>query len=1258
MITEATETFAEIGTPPNPFPGLRPFEFDESHLFFGRDGQSEQLISKLGRTRFLAVVGTSGSGKSSLVRAGLLPTLLGGFMTSAGSDWRIAIMRPGSDPVGNLAEALNAGDVFGSEIEENAAIQTAIAEATLRRGNLGLVDAVRQAAMPENENLLVLVDQFEEIFRFARVSEGEAYHNDAAAFVKLILEASQQREIPIYVVLTMRSDYLGDCSQFWDLPEAINESQYLIPRLTRDQLREAITGPAAVGLGSITPRLVNRLLNDVGDDQDQLPILQHALMRSWDEWRRGSHDHQTHKDEDALDLCCYQFIGGMAEALSRHADEAFNELAGDRSREVAGKLFKCLTEKGADNREIRRPTMLSEICAVVGATAAEAIGVIETFRQTGRSFFMPPAGLPLDSKSLIDISHESLIRGWQRLSEWVNEEARSSRVYRRLAETAELNEAGKAGLWRDPDLQLALDWREEHRPNRAWAQRYHPEFDRAIAFLNESQRVRDTEVKDKERKRKRAYVITIVLGFVFLALSLFALRQTREAELEKSNAERLLMQANEAQANADSAQRAAHVAQEEARVAQEKVEGAQHAVKDAELQIAKEKAQTTAALREAESEKLRAQGISQEAKSQRQQADALKLGGYARVTMDETSDGLVQSLLLATESLKSSWTPEGYEMAANGINFLPRSVPFPQFALLPRSNQRTILGIAYSNNGHWIATVDGGSLIVRDVDSGRELEFPNVSGGGEPYAIAIAFSPDDRWVAVGGMSGASVWNTSSWQMRKLVPNGDYVYSVAFSPDSQFLAIGARSDGERVYQTSTWNELPLAKRENIHAAAVAFSPNDRWLVTADEHAVTFWELPKFQQVHQVDIDGQRHLAFSPKGDWLAMGNGELRRVISSGDGKVRLASDESEGIRRINYGVRGGTLAFDSTGRFLAVASDDVRVWRVDDGKEVSRTGQRAKALAFSPDGHFLVTGNEDGTIGRWALGIEAGVYLKHNKGVNQIGFSPNGQWLATACDDGMTHVFDVNTQTEVAKLNQGEKVSAVAFLSGERYLVTISSDTVRVFETGDRWREVAQMTHKEQTIIRAALSPDGKLLSTWSKPISSSSSKWTESQTVWDWVTGRPIAEAFQDYESGGGRHQKTRTLLRDTAEGVTAEAPKWREVRMSRAASDPKSSDGLWSASFNGRTVLLKEVITGRQIHEIELDGRLSDVVFSPDGRWLAIASDAGIVHLWPLGRDDMIREACARLPRNLSRKEREKYLGDPYSADTCSGLSVPENK
>ena len=553
MTPEITETFAELGIPVNPFPGLRPFDFDESHLFFGRDGQSEQLISKLSRTHFLAVVGTSGSGKSSLVRAGLMPALLGGFMSSAGSNWRIAITRPGNDPIGNLARALNAPDVFGSEVAENAALQTALAEATLQRGSRGLVDAVRQAVISEQDNVLVIVDQFEELFRFARVTDDKKYGNEAAAFVKLLLEAARQHELPIYVVLTMRSDYLGDCSQFWGLPEAINESQYLIPRLTRDQLREAMTCPISVAQGEITPRLVARLLNDVGDDQDQLPVLQHLLMRVWDEAKEKRLDIETEENGEpvrishkqvhrgnALDVCCCDAVGGMANALSRHADEAFNELPNDRSRQVAESIFKALTEKGTDNREIRRPVTLGELCAVVDGSENEIITVIETFRRPGRSFLMPPAGVALNSKSLIDISHESLIRGWSRLKTWVDEEARSSRIYQRVAETAVLHSEGGAGLWRDPDLQIALTWRDRSKPNETWARRYNSQFGLAMAFLNESVAERDAEKTRKEKERKnqirRTQLTAIVMAIGCLAATIagaIAWNAKRDADAQK-----------------------------------------------------------------------------------------------------------------------------------------------------------------------------------------------------------------------------------------------------------------------------------------------------------------------------------------------------------------------------------------------------------------------------------------------------------------------------------------------------------------------------------------------------------------------------------------------------------------------------------------------------------------------------------------------------------------------------------------------------
>jgi hypothetical protein len=482
----------------NPFPGLRPFETDEYNLFFGREGQSDELLARLGRTRFLAVVGTSGSGKSSLIRAGLIPAIYGGLMPGASSGWRIAVMRPGHDPVGNLAQALSLDEVLGSpEMDDD--VEATIIETTLRRSTLGVVDAVRQARLPEYDNVLVLVDQFEELFRFRSMRASDpGTEDDAAAFVKLLLEAARQREVPVYVVLTMRSDFLGDCSQFQGLPEAVNEGQYLIPRLTRDERRDAITGPAAVGGAEMSPPLVNRLLNDVGDNPDQLPILQHALMRTWGHWAARARGGEPVGLED------YEAVGTMSDALSRHADEAYNELPDERSRRLAELVFKALTERGGDNREIRRPTRLRELCEIAEASDEEIEAVVEVFRREGRSFLMPPADVRLDLDTVVDISHESLIRNWQRLKEWVRDEAEGARIYRRLAEAAAAYKAGEGGLLDDVTLGWVLRWHNRYTPNRAWGVRYHAAYDDAVSFMEESRAAREAEAAERDRQRREA----------------------------------------------------------------------------------------------------------------------------------------------------------------------------------------------------------------------------------------------------------------------------------------------------------------------------------------------------------------------------------------------------------------------------------------------------------------------------------------------------------------------------------------------------------------------------------------------------------------------------------------------------------------------------------------------------------------------------------------------------------------------------------
>lgn len=461
----------------NPFPGLRPFEASESHLFFGRESASDDLLRKLRQRRFIAVIGTSGSGKSSLVRAGMLPDLYGGGMASAGSRWRTAIFRPGDTPINALARALC--DTQQAAIADPD-LQLAITEATMRRGAFGLVEWTRQARLAAGEKLLILVDQFEELFRTQRIADDDA--DEAKAFVKLLLNAVEKNDLPIYVILTMRSEYLGECTRFRDLPEAMNEGQYLIPRMTRDQRRQAIAGPVAVAGAKITSTLMQRLLNDVGENPDQLPIMQHAMMRTWDIWAAEGNPQQP------IDLPHYEATGTMANALSRHADEIYLGLAGEQQRSIAEKVFKRLTGMGPDQREMRYPTTMADLCGTAGSDPAQVIPVIDAFRLSGRSFLMPPQEVELQDDTIVDISHESLIRIWKRLNDWLGQEALSARIYCRLAEDAELHQQGEMGLRRNPELDIARRWRSQAAPNAAWADRYNPGFERAMSYLHRSEK--------------------------------------------------------------------------------------------------------------------------------------------------------------------------------------------------------------------------------------------------------------------------------------------------------------------------------------------------------------------------------------------------------------------------------------------------------------------------------------------------------------------------------------------------------------------------------------------------------------------------------------------------------------------------------------------------------------------------------------------------------------------------------------------------
>jgi energy-coupling factor transporter ATP-binding protein EcfA2 len=458
----------------NPFVGLRPFESEESLLFFGRREQAIELLQRLHATHFLAVVGSSGCGKSSLVRAGLIPKLKAGFLVEERDVWRVATMKPGDAPLENMAISLL--DAVG--VESSKANINETVEAMNGEGAQAIITRLQTTLGSEDSNLLLLVDQFEELFRFALRDDDPVKRNEAEEFVALLLELAAQRDFPVFVVTTMRSDFIGDCDNFFGLPEAMNRSQYLVPRLTRRQRQEAIEGPIRLFGARINQRLLDRVLNDAGDKSDQLPVMQHALMRTWEDWQQSR--------EDAIDVQHYENVGTINEALSKDAEQALAGLSADETK-IAERMFQALTDTDARGRRIRRPARLSEIEAITNATREQLLAIVERFRGNRRNFVNVYED-KLSGDVTIDISHESLIRQWGRLGDWVTAETDSRRTYLRITDAAVMYREGRAKLLRNPQLAYALNWRAQNQPTRIWAARYNADFDTAMAFLDKSRR--------------------------------------------------------------------------------------------------------------------------------------------------------------------------------------------------------------------------------------------------------------------------------------------------------------------------------------------------------------------------------------------------------------------------------------------------------------------------------------------------------------------------------------------------------------------------------------------------------------------------------------------------------------------------------------------------------------------------------------------------------------------------------------------------
>lgn len=1318
----------------NPFPGLRAFEYEEYELFFGRDEQYEQMIEKLSETRFLAVVGTSGSGKSSLVKAGLYPALYGGLMMSAGPNWRIAEFRPKDDPIRELAFALNHKRVFGDKAKENGSSrfkisestnwaslcskiskeakeagqnpsgrifevlpqdkrdvlgtvgeagdvkeivkvfngiletrdfykptdfqgvplsneiqdllrrdqtslskgeleklnrlileasypeeiakkiesQAQITEVTLRRGDLGLIDVVREAKMADDESLLVVVDQFEELFRYARISEHGPHGNQAAAFVKLLLQASEQSELPIYVVLTMRSDYLGDCSKFWGLPEAINKGQYLIPRLTRDQRREAIVGPTGLRGVKITAQLVNQLLNDMGDDPDQLPILQHALMRTWDRW-------EVDNNPDApIDVQHYTAIGRMAEALSIHADEAYGELPDERRCKIAERMFRSLTERGTGHVETRRPTRMNEIQAITEATFEELVSVIDVFRKEGRSFLLPPQSKELEADTLIDISHESLIRNWKRMKEWVNREAKSADTYRRLVQSARLYELGDAGFLSDLEIEYALRWKNETNPNVVWATRYHPAFARVSPATANRANGQPAIVSDREifegamgfweksqeasrrKARNRKLTKALLAASVLLVIAIVTLWIARKKESLQSQA----------------MARLAYSA--EMKLVQREYEKGNYAELNRLL---------------SESSNRRAVSRNWLERTVFKQFEESSLRGFEWSHFWKLSHGEASTLAAFNSpiaSLEYLNNPRSLAMTQRDGPVVFWDLETSKWAKKVLNAPGTSLYISFSADRKTAAIAQqDGSIALWDLNADstgltKKLELRPSQGA---PVNSLAYSPDNRFVAAGTQDGQiTIWTTDGNVSFRGSIGTDISskVSLAFSGDSRWLAVGYQQNAtliDPITRQTTLIELIsiLAKDKSSQSAApitcLAFSPDGKTLAMGRlDASIALWDLSQNKYLasltgHSLEVlkvlfsDQETGVFASASRDgtitiWNAKKFSEpeyWKRLSDASASGVPELEDQTKAELMLTtlYGHAAPVTSLAFTGdRTVVSGSEDrsLKIWSIDARPTAtsylgSAPSSNISSLAFSLNGIWLAAGRYDGSTTVWNVSEKEskGIDLKgpvSGEGKTPVAFSKD-QILAVATGKSDVTLWSMNNMDkEIRTLRGGHtrRVMSLAFSDDGKWLATGGADSeVWLWEVATEKAERVAKIQNSSAVLSLAFVPGRRILAIGST---------NKSVVLWD-------LDAKKQMDRGLEGHTGPVTSIAFSANGsIIATASADTTVRL-----------------YDARTFTPYATLQGPQ--------KIVSLAFFPDGKRLVTAGDDGRVTLWDSDRE-----------------------------------------
>lgn len=1221
VITTSDATVIITDTPPkpsNPYRGLLAFQEHDAHLFFGREASVERLLIGLSESqtdgRFLAVVGPSGSGKSSLVKAGLLPALRQGAL-SRSDEWFVVEMTPGNEPLAELGATLL-----------RIAVQPMdnLAEKLWRKN--GLTSVLDQILPNTHDEVLIFVDQFEEVFTMV---EDEKIRRQ---FLNNLFQAVNTSNSRIHIVITLRADFYDRPLQYRDFGKLLQEHTATILPLSADELHTAIEKPALYAGVELQTGLTQILINAVEEQPSPLPLLQYTLTELFEE-RSGRY----------LTLEAYQRLGGVAGAVAKRAEDLYQQL--DNSYQISARqLFLRLVTLNQDSDVLRRRAFLTEI-----QQDEDTETILERYINHRLLILDRDA---VSHEPTVEVAHEALFKTWERLRDWIEDSRDDLRIHQRFTEaTREWLAADKHPEFLVQGVRLAQfeAWYKQSVFNLSENEQQlltaSLEKREVIYQKEEERQAHELNLQRQAANRLRYVAITLTLGLLVASgLLIFALNNQQKARTEANNAQTQAVRAenNEATSIAER-----NRADEAARLSRSR-ELASQALnqldnKQFDLAIllslealqAAESYEATNSLLTALTDTPHLRKILHEHTDQVRSVAYDPTGQFMasassdqRIILRNATDGTpLLEALVGHRSLVTAlaFNSDGSVLASGGADQMiilwdTQTGERIGEALLGHENE--IWSLDFSpDNQILVSASEDGTIVLWNVASSEQIGEP--LSAHNDIVFSVMFAPDGQTLASGGADNTvRLWDVVSGKQigEPFIGHTNWVLNVAFSPDGQILASSGADGTIILWDVTSHEAIGDALTGHIDwVRSIDFSPNGAMLVSGGtDNLVLLWDVASRNLINFWDTghqNGVRSVAFSADGNQLASGGV---------DGTVRLWETQFSDKFREYYNDHPGqvhAVAFlpDQEG-LISASSDGTVIMANSNGSAITDIAQvnvqDVVSASISPDGQTVAFGSIGGSVTLWDTNRHeiVGQFVSDpNRIILALAFSPDGTVLASGDDNSTINLWNIATQSEIDELVtiNNEDIQALAFNSDGTILAS-GEQNGRIYlwdvATGELFREPL-LLHRDR-VLSLAFSPHINIFASGDR---------MGNIIVWDMTAHEPIIQFTQaDTEIYS---------LAFSRDGGTI------------AAAGRNQIITLWDIHSGG---ILGTPFAGHNSWIISL-------AFNSDSTALISGDRGGTVSFWDLSIESRTNSACQIANRNLSEIEWQRFIPDEIYRATC---------